>query len=431
MRRAVVGLAEGVGALRRAAVAGVLLAALAPVVRAQETARQAGDALRDALRAEAPRQDLVGRVRLPLYAGAARAGAINLRTDIVERDGAQVYRIHDRLDLDLPGLGATRMLVQADLRADLSAVEVVLETEEPRGDGAVSRHRVTLRRAPDGARWVRTVVRGEAAPVEEVVEAGLPADALVLTPPLGAGERLARLAPPGLGRRLSVRGLDLETGGGATWRLSVDDERAVRLADGGERRALVVVREEGAARLEALRDPAGGPPWRLAAAAGAGRPARLVALDPGLGPVELKTGSNTEGDTEPALRAVLSLLRAACSGDRAALREALDLDALAAAAPADASREAFEAVLLERLTDPAWLSDRGLTVTALAVGPADFVVETDGPGRARVRPRTSTPGEEDAAFLVTERAGAWRIARLPRSSAARPGAPGRGSDAPR
>lgn len=399
-------------------------------VRAQEgTARQGGDALRADLLAAGPRDDLVGRVRLPLYAGAARAGAINLRTDVVERDGALVYRIHDRLDLDLPGLGAARMLVQADLRADLSAVEVVLETEEPRGDGAVSRHRITLRRAPDGARWLRTVVRGEAAPVEEAVEAGVPADALVLTPPLGAGERLARLAPGGLGRRMSVRGLDLETGRGATWRLSVDDERVVQLTAGGEGRALVVLREEGAARLEVLRDAAGGPPWRLAGDVGAGRPARLVALDPALAWPGSLPG---QAGAPPALQCVLALLRAACSGDRAAAREALDLDALAAAAPADVSRAAFEAVLLERLTDPAWLADRGLMVAALAAGPADFVVEEAGPGAARVRPRAAPAGEGDAAFLVTERAGAWRIARLPGSSSDRPpGDPGRGSDAPR
>lgn len=390
---------------RAVAVLAVLALAGAAVASGQETARSAGDALRERLRAEGARTALAGRVRLPLFVGAARAGAINLRTDVVERDGAQIYRIHDRLDLDLPGLGAARMLVQADLRADLSAIEVVLETEEPRGQGVVSRHRVTLRRSPDGARWTRTVVRGEAAPVEDVVE-DVAADALVLTPPLGAGERLARLAPARLGERLSVRGLDLETGRGATWRLSIDEEREVALAAGGERRVVVALREEGAARLETLRDASDGALLRLAATGGA-RPARIVAQDAALAWVE--------AETAPALRPVLMLLRAACSGDRAAAAAALDVDALHAAAGPDAGpRDVFQSVLLHRVTDPAWLADRGLTVGALAAGPDDFVVEPVGDERARVRPRARRPGDIDVSFEVAARAGAWRVVRLPR-----------------
>lgn len=394
---------------RRARVLAPPLSALALLLAggpaaAQETPREAGDALRQRLLAEGPRAALVGRARLPLYVGAARAGAINLRTDIVERDGVQVYRVHDRLDLDLPGLGAARMLVQADLRADLSAVEVVLETEEPRGQGVVSRHRVTLRRSPDGARWSRTLVRGEAAPLEEAVE-DLPPDALVLTPPLGAGERLARLAPSSLGVRLSLRGLDLESGQRATWRLSIDDERPVRLAAGGARSARASLREEGAARLEALRDPTSGALLRLAT--GGVRAPRLVAQDPDL--------AWLEPEAPAPLRPVLALLRAACSGDRAAAGAALDLAALhAAAGPRAGPRETFDAVLLERLTDPSWLADRGLMVSALAAGPDDFVIEEQGDGRARVRPRAAQSGATDVSFEVEARAGAWRVVRLPR-----------------
>jgi hypothetical protein len=70
-----------------------------------------------------------------------------------------VYRLADRLDLELPGVGAVHMGVQADLRADLSAVEVVLETEEPRGPLAVSRQRVILKR--EGDHLVRRVAHGE------------------------------------------------------------------------------------------------------------------------------------------------------------------------------------------------------------------------------------------------------------------------------
>jgi hypothetical protein len=400
--------------MRVVAVASLLFLSLSlPAARAQETARQAGEALREELGAAAPRPDLVGRVRLLLFAGEARAGAINLRTDVVERDGVQIYRLHDRLDLDLPGLGAARMLVQADLRRDLSAIEVVLETEEPRGAGAVSRQRVTLRRAADGKGWTRTVVRGEAAPVETPVEGDLAADVLVLTPPLGAGERLARLAPGRLGARLSVRGLDLETGQPATWRLSGDEERRVLFTSetGGapvEARALLMLREEGAARLEVLRDPLSGAPWRVSTQGGP-RPARLVAVDPLLAP--------GRDEPAPALAPVLALLRAACSGDRAAASAALDLDALHAEAggPAASSRAAFEQVLLARLTDAAWLADRGLMVAALAAGADDFVVTPvteEGPARARVTPRSKTGA--DAGFVVEERAGAWRVVRLPR-----------------
>lgn len=401
--------------MRVLVLASLLLLPLASA-RAQETARQAGDALREGLRAGQPRADQVGRVRLVLFAGEARAGAINLRTDVVERDGKQIYRIHDRLDLDLPGLGAARMLVQADLRADLSAIEVVLETEEPRGAGALSRQRVTLRRSADGLGWTRSVVRGEAAPVETTLAGDVGADVLVLTPPLGAGERLARLAPGRLGARLSVRGLDLETGQPATWRLSADEERAVSLlfepgepggpgATPADARALLTLREEGAARLEVLRDPASGAPWRLATQGGQ-RPARLVAVDPAL--------VHVEAPVAPALRPVLALLRAACSGDRQAAREVLDLDALHAEAggPAASPRAAFEQVLLGRVTDAGWLGDRGLMVAALAAGPADFVVTSEGPTRARVHPRARTSA--DGGFLVEEHAGAWRVVRLPR-----------------
>uniref|UniRef100_UPI0032976320 hypothetical protein n=1 Tax=Salmonella enterica TaxID=28901 RepID=UPI0032976320 len=85
------------------------------------------------------------------------------------------------------GLGTARLVVRGTLRADLSPLELTLERTEPRGAGLVARERVVLRRQGPG--WVREVTRGgrtEAAPVE------LPGDALVLTPPLGAGERLAR-----------------------------------------------------------------------------------------------------------------------------------------------------------------------------------------------------------------------------------------------
>lgn len=392
-------------------------ALLAAPAAGQQAPRQAGDELRARLGAAPPRAELEGNVRLPVFVGAARSGTsvLSLRTGLATTaDGTRVYRLQDRLEVDLPGLGLAVMLVRADLRADLSAVEVVLETEEPRGQGTVSRQRVRLRR--EGGRWLRSVTRGEAATTEEPLPDDLPADLLVLTPPLGAGERLARLAPADLGARLSVRALDLETGQGATWRLSVEDRRQVALlaeapplepgrpppppAPKGQLEALLVLRQEAAASLWTLRDLGpGGAPLRLQREG----PARLVALDPRLDPAGPPAA--------PAVDRVLSLLRALAAGDADGARDALDLAALRARAGAPAAAP-FEQALLGALLDATWLRERGLLLATLSAGADDLVATPDGPARMKVRPRAGPA--DGPAFVVEEKDGRWRVIDLPR-----------------
>ncbi len=402
-------------------VAGAWVLALAlglpGAARAQEaeSPRAAGDALRAELGRAAPRQELVGQRRLPVLLGGVRAGSLVLRTQVVERDGAPIYRLDDRLEVELPGAGLSRLLVRADLRADLSALEVVVETEEPRGPGRVSRQRVELRREPAGVpaaggpggggsgaggRWVRRVARGDAAPRDEPLDEGVPLDALVLTPPLGAGERLARLVPEAVGRRLSVRGLDLETGQGATWRLSVEGVREVSL-DGAPRRALALVRQEGAASLAVLRDAAaGGPPLRLALAEVEGD-ARLLAHDPALAWLE-PTGAATDGPVP----AFVAWLRALAAGDRDAIARGLDPAALHAAAggpDTGVPLADFEAALLRRLGRSGWLAERALLLAAVGATPVDFEARPRPDGTVEVRARGASP----AVVLAPREGGRW------------------------
>lgn len=405
--------------MRQLLVAAALVGLLAPAARAQQpSAREAGDALRASLGEAPPRADLAGSLRLPVHIGEARSGVLVLRTELVTTaDGTPIYRLQDRLEVELAGLGVAFLTVRADLRADLTAIEVVLETEEPRGTGSVSRQRVRLHRG--GGQWLREVTRGEAAPVETPLEGDLPPSVLVLTPPLGAGERLARLVPNELGKLLSVQALDLETGLPATWRAWVEDRRPLALlptapgaAPPAPLDALVVLRQESAASLATLRDAAApGTPWRVTRHvesrpdAGAQGP-RLVAQDARFAPPST--------DPPPAVARVLILLRATASGDREAARESLDLEALwtAVGGGTAAERAAFEAVLLERLTDSAWLRDRGLLVSLLTASADDFVTETLAPDRVRVRPRAATP--TGPTFVVADQGGRWRVVDLPR-----------------
>lgn len=397
----------------RLVVAAALLGLLAPAGLAQQPSpREAGEALRTALGAAPPRADLAGSLRLPVHIGEARSGVLVLRTELVTTsDGTPIYRLQDRLEVELAGLGVAFMTVRADLRADLTAIEVVLETEEPRGAGAVSRQRVRLHRA--NGQWLREVARGEAAPVEAPVEGDLPPNVLVLTPPLGVGERLTRLVPNELGALLSGAALDLETGRPASWRVWVEDRQPLQLLPAtpgapapAPLDALVVRRQESDASLATFRDPAApGTPWRVLRQDDRARP-RLVAQDPRFAP--------PPSDPPPAVARVLALLRATASGDREAARESLDLEALwtAVGGGSAAERAAFEAVLLERLTDSAWLRDRGLLVSLLTASAEDFVAEPVAPDRVRVRPRAAAP--TGPSFVVADQGGRWRVVDLPR-----------------
>jgi hypothetical protein len=368
------------------------LGALTPAwAQGGSSPRQLGEALRERLAAEGVQASRSGRVRLAVRLGEADVGSLVLTTRVAQReDGTTVYRLLDTLRVDMPGVGSLHMNVEADLLADLSPVEVVLNTEEPRGVGVISRQRVVLRRR-DG-RWVREVVKGEAAPVVTPLSE-LGDDALVLTPPLGAGERLARWAEPVLGRRLSLSGHDLETGEGASWRLSVEEPRDVQLGDQATP-AVTVLRREGAAQLESWFGLGGGEPL-------------LLRLGERLRAVSWKLQEEpTLSLTSPA-GVVARLLRALGRADEAALTELLDLDALAESAGGDDPAQT-QAAVLRLLRERDWGSGRGLALQA--VQSADLVSEESGDERFRVYPR----GAPELRFEVARRGEALRVVGLPR-----------------
>jgi len=362
--------------------------------QAQESPGQRGQALRAQLAKRGPTTELAGKVSLRARIGAQRAGRLELETQLVEREGETIYRLRDRLRFDLEELGRASLLLEADLRADLSPLRVVLSGEEPRGRGAPLRWRIELRR--EGQEWARYQARGEAPPERSVVELG--ERPLVLTPPLGAGERLARLAPAELGARYSVAGHDLETGLGARWRLGVDEESELQL---GEQRA----------RGHRLRARAAGASYGLLRQAGpVGVPlelslGRLRFRDPRL------SKSAPLASTPQA--ALCGFLRAVGAQDREGVQRWLDLEALYKELGGDAgdaaARERFARVALERLLGAQRGQPRGARLL-LASEPRDLEGELDG-DRARVWVR----GQPALAFVLARRGERWRVVRLPES----------------
>jgi hypothetical protein len=338
-------------------------------------------------------------MRLAVQVGGSRpVGSAVLKTDLVEREGVQIYRLTDRLNVDLPGLGSARLRVEADVRADFTALRVVLSTEEPRANAAPSRQRIVLEQL--GGRWVRSVTHGDGAPVITHLD-DLPERILVLTPPLGAGERLARVIEGEVGLRIKIPANDLETGEPTVYKLSVDDAGEATLA-GKTVETVQIVRREGPARLLVWRHALSGEPLRISRDGGGGRlllrhPDLEVAAPDAAGP----TGR------------VLAFLQSAARGEKDALREALDFDALYAGAgglPADATRRRlFEQVLLERLGDPDWLEERGLLFVAGACDAKSLVEELDK-HQATVRPKGAP---KRTAFRLAKSGGKWRIVGLP------------------
>jgi len=355
--------------------------------------RQLGEALRERLGAAGIDEARSERTRLAVRLGEAEVGSLVLTTRVAQReDGTTVYRLLDTLRVDMPGVGSLHMSVEADLRADLSPLEVVLNTEEPRGVGVISRQRVVLRREDGG--WVREVVRGQAAPVVTAL-GELRDDVLVLTPPLGAGERLARWAEPVLGQRLSVSGHDLETGDGASWRLSFEEHHDVSL-DGRTTPAVVALRREGAAQLECWFGRPGGEALSLRLGE------RLRAVSWKLDEVQ------PEAELTSPAGVVARMLRAVGRADEEALAELLDLDALAEAAGAD-DPTAFRAAALRLLRERDWGQGRGLALKAVQT--ADLISEEAGDGRFRVHAR----GAPSSVFEVSKGPdGALRVVGLPR-----------------
>lgn len=370
----------------------LLLAASA--ARAQDSPGERGQALRARLAERGPSAGLAGKLQLRAHLGAQRAGSLELETQLVEREGETIYRLRDRLRFDLEDLGRASLLLEADLRADFSPLRVVLSGEEPRGRGAPLRWRIELRR--EGQEWARYQARGEAPPDRSVVE--LPERPLILTPPLGAGERLARLAPTELGARYSIAGHDLETGLGARWRLGVDEESELVL---GEERA----------RGHRLRAQAAGASYSLLRRAGeVGVPlelslGRLRFRDP-----RLAKSAPLAGSPQAAL---CSFLRALGAQDREGVLRWLDLDALYAElggeAKASAARERFARVALERLLGAQRGPSRGGRLL-LASEPRDLEGELEGE-RARVWVR----GQPALVFVLARQGERWRVVRLPES----------------
>lgn len=366
-----------------------------------QSPREAAEAWQAELGAAPPRDALAGVVRLKVQVGPSRpVGTAVLRTEVVERDGQQIYRLKDRMSLDLQGLGSVRLNVVADLRADLTAIEVGLETEEPRGAGVVSRQRAALRRDADG--WVRVVTRGSGPP-EVTPLPDLPERLIVLTPPLGAGERLTRLAPSALGTRLSLAALDLETAQPTTWRASVDEAAEVVTRD-GPLPGVLIERREGPARLTTLRDRDAGGLIRRLTLARTDRP-RLILSDTTLAP--------PPAAQDDAIQATTALLHAMARGETERVAERLDASSLYRNQGGDHGnmplRRAFRTVLVRRLCDPAWIQGSGLSVPLDGVRPEDLIATPRPGGLIAVAPRAA-PG---AAFVLEQVDGRWLVVRLP------------------
>ncbi|RMG09978.1 MAG: hypothetical protein D6731_18560 [Planctomycetota bacterium] len=388
--------------MRRILPALALACAAANAARADDP-RAAGEALRARLAAKGPVRALLETRRLRAFVGAGEPqGSVVLRTDAVEHAGRTIYRLSDRFVLDLGRLGSARLRVEADATLDLRPLRVLLESEESRGEGLRSRQLVVLEPDPSGRGWIRSVTHGYGE--AERSRAELPAGALVLTPPLGLGERLARLAPDALGARYKLPAYDLETGLSTVWRLGVEDLVAVPSRAGPPLRALRLVRREGAARLELWRERApGGAPLRVARRGAS----RLVLLAP-------TTGGPDEAPSGGPSACVLAFLHALARRDRTVVERVLDFDALYRAAGGDPSatqrRAHFVAALLEGLFDPAWIEDHGLALAGAAAGPGDLTEEPASSGCCRVR----VGGADGPAFLLAPSPQGWRIVDFPR-----------------
>jgi hypothetical protein len=354
-----------------------------------QTPGERGELLRKELANKPPLQSLVGEVVLEARLGTKSVGSLTLRTDIVEKDGEKIYRLRDRLSLNVEGLGRAWLRVETDLRADFTPLRVVLQSEEPRGRGVVSALRVELRQEDKG--WARYEVRAHGAPQRKPA-GDLGERPLVLTPPLGAGERLARLVPATLGSSYSLGAHDLETGLATRWRASVDEPWSLKVA-GAPAKGFLLRRREGGALLPTWRaGPPGSPPLRMDAT-------RLSLASPSL---ELAQASS-----QGPRQTLCLLLRALAAQDREGIARWLDLEALAREADSkDAKR--FARVALKHFTAPRWLERHGLALLAAAL-PSDFTGELSGK-ITRVHPK----GAPKLVFSLEQRQGRWRVISLPR-----------------
>ncbi|MBI3726126.1 hypothetical protein HY251_19530 [bacterium] len=382
-----------------------------------DAAREGARKLRETLGKEGPRASLEGSVRLSAHVGLSRAGSIFLGTKVHEKNGEKLYEIEDRLNFEARGMGEVHVTLIATLAADLSVRDLALETAAPGKDGVTVSQRLAL--APEsGALWL-TETKGDAPPTKRKLD--LDPSALVFTPPLGAGERLARLARAASGTRLSFEGWDLAAGERATLALAFGDEAKIDIR-GASVSARSLSREEGKAKLECWLDPRTFEPLRIARQDG---PARLVFV--GREPEEradLPAPPDSARASEGPGETVLRFLRATGKGERAEKGEdrekikreiasLLDIDALYARAkgdPADKEfRKRFEKVLLDKLTRDEWRRNGVVKLLAGAASAKDLSEEVSGE-TARVRPKSAP---ELSPFKLEKSDSGWRISGFP------------------
>jgi hypothetical protein len=388
---------------------------------AQEQPREAGEKLRAQLRSEPPREALVpdqpkdeprqGDVRLAAYLGLARVGDLTFHTELEEKGGEKLYSIEDHLDIDAPGLGSVKMMVTADLAPDLSVRDWKLETENPGPAGAIVRRLLTV--SPEGG----ALFLSESKDMEKMSKRkleGVPLNALLLTPPLGVGERLTRLAKGAVGSRLSFDAFDVAAGKPATFALSFEEQAKTDVR--GELVLLQKVSlEEGTASLECWLDPASREPVKLLRSDASAPRVTFVGRE-GREKRDLPATRTSEGPAETVLR----FLRATGNPDAEAAQKEieplLDLDALykrVTEKSPDASdprfRKTFEKALLGRLTSDEWRKGDQVRMLAGASRPEDLAVETSGDS-AKVRPKSAPEGP---AFELKKTDAGWKIVAFP------------------
>jgi hypothetical protein len=358
-----------------------------------------GSELRARLAKSGPDARLVGEQRLSVHVGLARVGFLVLKTEVIDRPDGKVYRIEDRLEADVRALGGLlRMEVTGELGPDLSIRSVGLETETT-GGGKVDRRRVDI--VLDGGKLVATETREGAEPKRWTLD--VPAGVVPLAPPVGAGERAARLAALAADEStLALPALDLETLERTTLRLERGKEAATDVR-GAAVSAIPVARREAAAEVEQWITATG----EVLKLGRHDRPARLVFV--GREPRETTPSLPSPRGDDDAATTVLELLRASGRGDRPAVEAALDLDALWARARGSADEglaKTFKKVVVDRLVSDEW---RNATKLAIAgTMREDLDVKQDG-DRATVWAR-SAPALR---FEVARKDSAWRVVGLP------------------
>jgi len=401
----------------RALAALALLAASAGAARA-ETPAERGERLRAALGKEPPRDALAGRVALAAHLGLSRVGKLELGTEVVSKGGEKLYELRDSLSIDAKGFGALSMTLTAELGADLSVRELVLYTMAPNPAGGITRR--NLRVIPEGdALWV-TEAKDDDKPRKWKLE-GAPRSALLLTPPLGVGERFARLAPKDAARA-TLDAWDLASGEKVAFGLALEAPAKLDVR-GKELDAQKATREEGKATLDEWLEATTREPLvieKVRATSGSAAESdekcvRFVGRESAEKFEDLPAPSADERKKEGPRETVLRFLRASGAGDGAALEPLLDVDALfEAAKPEDRSKEfkaTFKKTLIAMLTSDEWRRGESVKLVAGAARVEDLVASVKD-DKATVRVQGAPEGAP--CFELARSEAGWRITALPR-----------------